>query len=286
MIHTITNYVTARDCANLLLGCGASPIMADDPLEAEAVTDMANGLTINLGTLSKSRQEAMKKAGRRANQKNLPVVLDPVGVGASMFRQEAARQLLREVRFTAIRGNLSEMKIIASLLLEDAEVNGEIHNGHGVDAGRTDQIIREELENAVKLAKTMAFRSGAVIVITGSIDVVADAGRAFCIDNGNPMMKKITGAGCQLSALIGAFLGAEVMEWDARKKLTSSAAAAPCHITEAVAAAVCAMGLCGEKAFQRMRKEDGNGSYGIYLLDAMFRLTGEELERGERYVLR
>src|SRR5699024_3539939 len=113
LVHVITNYVTANDCANLLLACGASPIMADDPDEAPEITAHAAGLVLNLGTLHRGTIPAMVACGKTANARGIPVVLDPVGAGASRLRTETALQLLREVRLTVIRGNLSEMEALA-----------------------------------------------------------------------------------------------------------------------------------------------------------------------------
>ena len=113
LIHAITNYVTANDCANLLLACGASPIMADEPEEAPEITARAAGLVLNLGTLHRTTIPALLACGRTANQKGIPVVLDPVGVGASALRTQTALDLMRQVRFTVIRGNLSEVETLA-----------------------------------------------------------------------------------------------------------------------------------------------------------------------------
>ena len=136
LVHSITNRVTINDCANVLLACGASPIMADDPGEAADVTAGCNALTLNLGTLDQRRIPAMLAAGRRANELGHPVVLDPVGAGASPLRTETALRLLREGKPTAVRGNMSELRALA-------RAGG---GAHGVDADRADRVTEETLD--------------------------------------------------------------------------------------------------------------------------------------------
>lgn len=259
LIHCITNYVTVNDCANILLACGGSPIMADDCGEAAEITSICNGLNINIGTLNERTIKAMYLAGERANELNHTVLLDPVGAGASGLRTETALGLMEEVKFTCIRGNISEIKTL---------ING-CGTTKGVDADISDKVCEKNLDETVCAAKKFARDTGAVIIITGATDIVADGEKAFCIRNGHPMMSSITGTGCQLSAITAAF-----------------AAANADNVLTAAAAAVCAMGYCGEKAMQRMSEDDGNSSYRNYIIDAMYRLTPEELEKGAKYEIR
>lgn len=259
LVHCITNYVTANDCANVLLACGASPIMADDPGEAEEITSLAAGLVLNLGTLDQRKFSAMLLSGKRANALGISVVLDPVGAGASSLRTESALRLLQEVRFSVIRGNMSEIRTLAL---------GAGHT-YGVDAGAADRVTEQSLPEAVAFVKSFSAKTGAIAAVTGGIDLVADGGCALVIRGGHPMMGRITGAGCMLSALTGAF-----------------AAANRDDFLTAAAAAVCAMDLCGEKAAARVTPPDGSGSFRTYLLDAVYNLTPEELERGANYELR
>lgn len=255
LIHNITNYVTVNDCANVLLACGGSPIMADDIAEAEEITSICGGLNLNIGTLNERTIPAMFLAGRRANQLGHPVVLDPVGAGASALRTKTAQDLIKEVQFTVIRGNISEIKALAL---------GE-GGARGVDADVADRVTEENLPQAAAFAKAFAKKTGAVIAITGAIDIVADSETAYCIANGHPMMSSITGTGCQLSALTAAYVTAN-----------------PTKPLEATAAAVCLMGICGEKAYERLTEQDGNASYRGYIIDAIYRLSGEELEQRAR----
>ena len=259
LIHNITNYVTVNDCANLVLACGASPIMADDAAEVEDITTICGGLNINIGTLNSRTITSMLLAGKKANLLGHPVVLDPVGTGASQLRTDTANRLLREVKFTVIRGNISEVKTLVS----------GAGTTKGVDADVADKVTEENLDSAVAFAKAFAARTGAVVAITGAIDIVADAHKAYCIRNGHPMMSSITGTGCQLSALTAAFVTAN-----------------PDQPLEAAAAAVCAMGLAGEIAHGRLSPLDGNSTYRNYIIDAIYNMTPAQLEEGATYEVR
>lgn len=259
LVHNITNYVTVNDCANILLACGGSPIMSDDVDEVEDITTICGGLNINIGTLNQRTIPGMIKAGKKANELGHPVLLDPVGAGASKLRTETAFRLIDEVQFSVIRGNISEIKTLAL----------GAGTTKGVDADVADKVTEETLDATVVFVKKYAEKTGAIIVVTGAIDIVADKDRAFCIRNGHPMMSVITGSGCQLSAMMTAYITANQD-----------------HMLDAAAAAVCAMGLCGEKAYARMTEQDGNSSYRNYIIDAIYRLTPEELERGAKYEMR
>lgn len=259
LIHNITNYVTVNDCANILLACGSSPIMADDPEDAAEITAICGGLNINIGTLNQRTIPAMLAAGKKSNEYGHPVLLDPVGAGASSLRTQTARQLMDQVRLAAIRGNISEIKTLA------------LGSGttKGVDADVADTVSEETLAQTIEFAKEFAGKTNAIIVITGAIDIVADAQVAFAARNGHPMMSKITGSGCMLSAMMTAYLTAN-----------------PADPLKACLAAVCAMGLCGEKAFDGLTDRDGNATFRNYLIDEIYHLDGETLERGANYELR
>ena len=220
LIHNITNYVTVNDCANMVLACGASPIMADDKEEVAEIQTICAGLNINIGTLNSRTIESMKIAGMRANELGHPAVLDPVGVGASTLRTSTANELLKTVKFTVIRGNISEIKTLA------------VGTGttKGVDADIADRVTEENLDEAVAFVKKFAERTG------------------------------------QLSALTAAFVTANQE-----------------HPLEAAAAAVCAMGLAGEIAHKRLTPQDGNATYRNYIIDAIYHMDGDELERGAKF---
>ncbi len=259
LIHNITNYVTVNDCANLLLACGASPIMSDDIEEVCEITSICSGLNINIGTLNQTTIASMFAAGKKANELNHPIILDPVGVGASKLRTETALKLTNEIQFTVIRGNISEIKTLAL----------GAGSTKGVDANIADMVTEETLDSTVQFAKDFSAKMNAIIVITGAIDIVADADKAYIIRNGHPMMSKITGAGCMLTALTAAYICAN-----------------PDNYLEAAVASVCAMGLCGEKAFLRLLPSDGNSAYRNYLIDQVYNLDGDSLDRGAKYEVR
>jgi hydroxyethylthiazole kinase len=259
LVHNITNYVTVNDCANILLACGASPIMADDAAEVEEITSICGALNINIGTLNERTILSMLLAGKKANALNHPVLLDPVGAGASKLRTETAQKLLNEVKFTVIRGNISEIKALA--------LGGSTTKG--VDADVADTVTDATLSGVIAFAKSFSIKTGAIIAITGAIDIVADSEKVYIIRNGHPAMSKITGTGCMLSAMTAAYLAAN-----------------PENPLEATAAAVAAMGLCGEIAFSKLEGGEGNSTYRNRIIDAVYNLDPETLESGAKYEIR
>ena len=259
LIHNITNYVTVNDVANILLACGGSPIMSDEVEDVEDITSICNGLNINIGTLHKSSIEGMLRAGKKANDLHHPILLDPVGAGASKFRTETALKLMQELNLAVIRGNISEIKTLA------------LGSGttKGVDADVSDAVTEENLEQAIEFVKAFSKKTGTIIAVTGRIDLVTDGNRCYVIRNGRPEMGKITGTGCQLSGMMTAFITAN-----------------PDEMLEAAAAAVCAMGLSGEIGWSRMQTGDGNATYRNRIIDAIYNMTGDILEKGANYEIR
>ena len=251
LVHCINNYVTANDCANLLLACGASPIMADDPQETAQITAACAGLSVSLGTPSARRLQGMALAAKKATELGIPSVLDPVGVGGSSLRMDAARCMLDEAGFTAIRGNGAEIAALNSLTLNGAGIDDVSPSADGFAA-----------------AQSLARRTGAVVILSGAQDIVTDGRIAYRVSNGHEMMRLVTGAGCMLTALVGAYLAAN-----------------PGRALDAVLAAVCAMGICGERAFARLQPGEGNASYRNHLIDAVYALTAQDLEREARYAV-
>ena len=238
LIHNITNYVTVNDVANVLLACGGSPIMSDELEDVLEITAICGGLNINIGTLNKRTISAMLAAGKKSNELGHPVLLDPVGAGASKLRTETAISLMKEVRLDVIRGNISEIKTLA-------QGSGTTK---GVDADVADAVTEENLEEAVAFAKSFAGRSGCIVAIE---------------------MGKITGTGCQLSGMMTAYLTAN-----------------PQNKLEAAAAAVCVMGLAGEIGWSRMQEGDGNATYRNRIIDAIYNMDANTLEKGAKYEVR
>ena len=253
LVHSITNYVTVNDCANALLAVGASPIMSDEPADVEDITSICGGLTLNIGTLNERSIAGMFAAGERAGALGHPIVLDPVGAGASALRTATAGELLDRLPIAVIRGNMSEAKALA----------GGAAATRGVDVCPDDAVSEENLATSAAFVCDLAARTGAIVAVTGAIDIVSDGSRAYAVRNGNPLMGRITGAGCMLSCVCAAF-----------------AVANPDAPLEAAVAAVAAMGLAGQVAQGRMGGMDGNGSFRTYVLDALYRLDGDALEAG------
>lgn len=256
LVHNITNYVTVNDCANILLACGGSPIMADDSAEVEEITSICRALVINIGTLNERTIDSMIKAGIKANELHHPVILDPVGAGASQLRTKTVFKLLAEVKFTVIRGNISEIKTVY-------EGSGSTK---GVDANISDIVTNDNLNEVIMFARNLSERTGAVIVITGATDIVTNKYNSCIIRNGHPMMGRITGTGCMLSALIGAFCAANIQ-----------------NPFNAAAAAVCMMGLAGELAFAKTEQYDaGTASFRLYLIDYISKINADRLRSGAK----
>jgi len=259
LVHNITNYVTVNDVANALLACGGSPIMSDEPKDVEDITSICGGLNINIGTLNQRSIEGMFMAGAKANELGHIVLLDPVGAGASKLRTDTAIKIMNTIKPAVIRGNISEIKTLA------------LGSGttKGVDADAADTVTEDNLEDMISFAKNFSKKAAAIIVITGAIDLVADSEKCYVIRNGRPEMSKITGTGCMLSGITTAY-----------------AVANPENITEAVAAAVCVMGLAGEIGVSNMKNGEGNSSLRNHIIDAIYNMDAETLNKGAKYEVR
>lgn len=253
LVHCITNYVTVNDCANALLGCGGSPIMSDEPAEVADICGICGGLVLNIGTLNQRTIEAMRIARERAAELGHPIVLDPVGAGASALRTEVAGELACAPAPTVIRGNMSEMRAVA----------GAAAATRGVDVNPEDAVREDNLAESARFARALASRLNTVVAITGAIDIVADSARAVAIRNGVALMGSITGAGCMLSAITGAYVTAN-----------------PNDAFTATVAAIACEGLAGQVAAARMDASDGVGSFRTYLLDAISTMDAVQLAAG------
>ena len=246
LVHNITNFVVMNYTANALLACGASPVMAHAIEEVEEMVSLAGALVLNIGTLSPSWIQAMLKAGKRANALQVPVILDPVGAGATRLRTDSARRLIEELSIQVIRGNASE---ILSLSREKSGARTK-----GVDSVHTvDQVA----ETAVSLAKGLR----TTLAITGVVDLITD-GEGICrVMNGHEMMSHVTGTGCTATVMIGAFLAVNP------------------DPLEAATTGLSYFGLAGEKA---AAKASGPGGFQIALLDALYEMKEEELKAGAK----
>ncbi len=244
LIHNITNYVVMNETANAILALGALPVMAHAKDEVREMVGLAGALVLNIGTLSEDWIEAMLVAGAAANERGIPVVLDPVGAGATQYRTTTAKRILDEVRVSVLRGNPGE---VATLVGVKAEVRGVESIGAG--------------DAAAELAREAASSLGLVASVTGAIDHVSDGKRSATVSNGHELLAAITGTGCMSSALTGCFLAAKGDSFEAA--------------TEALAA----FGVAGEEAARGAR---GPGSFHVALYDALAALEPETLSRSAR----
>lgn len=249
LVQCITNFVTVNDCANIILAAGGTPAMSHVKEEAAEAVQKADALVCNMGAIEDT--EAMILAGKEANRLGIPVILDPVAAGGTSLRRATAKQLLEEVHFAVIRGNASEIRSLA----------GEKVTGRGVDVSALDAVTEEKLPEAVKTVELMARRLKSVIAVSGKTDIVSDGDRTVLIRNGCATMSRITGSGCMVTSLIGAFCGA-----------------APKRPFEAAAAGLAVMGIAGETAESlRLSKGTGNATFRNDLIDAVFNFTENQL---------
>ena len=242
---SITNQVTISECANGLLAIGASPVMSDDPADAEALAGLAAATVLNIGTINVHQFNVMLAAGRAARQSGRPIVFDPVGVGATMERRKYAGQIISQLTPKIIRGNFSEIRALAGLTFEQK----------GVDSADA-----EDANGVAAVAEALAGRLQCVVAVTGVTDVVASEHETFFIDGGSPLLTKVTGTGCLLSALVGAYAGAN------QDDLTAGTAAAMAHLA-----------LAGERAAGGLNHMDSLGSFRVKLFDHLALMTGADL---------
>ncbi|MBK8793798.1 MAG: hydroxyethylthiazole kinase [Holophaga sp.] len=239
VIHNITNYVVMNTTANALLALGASPVMAHAEEEVVDMVQIASALVINLGTLSKTWVAAMFTAAAQAAKQGIPIVLDPVGAGASQYRTDTARELVSATPPTIIRGNASEIMALC----------GEQIRTKGVDS-------TEKSRDAVTAAQTLHASLGSVVCVSGETDYIVGGQKTFRVRNGHPLMTRVTGLGCTATALCGAF-----------------AAVTP-DPAKAAAQAMTVMGIAGEIAAEMAV---GPGTLQVHFLDALYRLTKAEI---------
>ncbi|OOF56526.1 hydroxyethylthiazole kinase [Rodentibacter genomosp. 2] len=246
LIHNITNIVAANFSANGLLALGASPMMSDSEEEMVEMPNLSQALVINIGTLIDKEQKSMLLAGKTANAKGIPVVLDPVGVGATSYRRETVRQLLSEIKFALIRGNAGELATIA----------GETWQAKGVDAGQGNVDLKA-------VAQRVAKQYGCVVLISGEVDVISDGRQTATVHNGTPLFPKVTASGCLLSAICGAFLAVDAGD----------------HFAATIEACV-AYTVAGELAAQGLTTQVGQ--FQIRLLDELAALSPEMIAQKGR----
>ena len=252
LVQCITNFVTVNDCANIILAAGGSPSMSQDIREVEESVCRSAALVCNMGAIDFT--ESMILAGKKANSLGIPVVLDPVAAGGTSLRGEVSKRLLEEVHFAAIRGNASEIRYLA----------GEAARGSGVDVAVEDAITDENISGMVEIAGRLAVNTGSVIAVSGPIDIITDGEKTVLLRNGCATMARITGSGCMLTSLIGAFCGSNREDY-----------------FSAVCCAMAVMGISGEIAEKkRLKNGTGNATFRTDLIDAVFNMNSEELSGG------
>lgn len=257
LVHCITNAVTMNGCANMLLVAGASCTMAHHQLEVAEITSGCDALVCNLGATE--YYDAMLLAAAAGSVRAHPLIIDPVGVGASTYRRNFFEQLCKVAKPTCVRGNLSEIQALV-------ERQG---TAPGVDVDHQKASAISEQQSAC-LAEQLARRLDCIIILSGAVDVVTNGKETFFIYNGHEKMTQITGTGCMSSALLGAYLGAA-------NKNDSADELAAC------VAAVTVMGICGELAAEQNRQgKNGTMSFYLQLIDQMSLIEGEDLEKLKR----
>lgn len=244
LVHNITNFVVMNYTANVLLATGASPVMAHARNEVEEMVSFAGSLVLNIGTLTDSWVDSMVIAGQKAGSIGTPIILDPVGAGATKLRTEAARKILHETNVQVLRGNSSEILALA----------GSNSTTRGVDAGNS-------VAEAAIVAKQLSEELGTTLAITGPVDLITDGTRIVEVSNGHELMSYVTGTGCSATAIIGAFAAVEK------------------DMVIAAAGALAFLGLAGQHAAS---KAGGPGTFMIGLLDALYNMSQEDLIAGAR----
>ena len=255
LTHCITNFVTVNDCANAVLAIGASPIMAEELDEVEEIVNISDALVINIGTLKHPQIEAMKISSAQANKTNIPITLDPVGVGVSKLRNNTTIDLINNYNISEIRGNITEIKTIAKLF----NVTDETNTAKGVDVCNDDIITKDNLKANGKIIAKTAEKLNTVILASGPIDILSDGKTTIAIYGGDEMMPLITGSGCMLSSIVGSCIGAT-------------------NPFDGTLLAILAMNKAGEKARAKVDEENlGTGSFRTLLIDALYKTDAEEL---------
>lgn len=242
VVHVITNWVTANEVAGCLHAIGARPVMAIASEEVEEITSKAEALVLNLGTPSPSRIEAMLRSGHQANRDGHPVLFDPVGVSASKFRIESSKKILSELQITVIRGNQAEIGTLA---------------GHESHLAGVDSVAGpEDLDQA---SRYLSKKTGAVVVASGQQDLIVSSQKKVIVENGHPMMRQVTGMGCMLTAIIGAFNAVE---------------------SDPMIAAVSAVAFFGLTGEQAALSAKGPGTFKTAFFDALYSLTPDQMREG------
>ena len=243
LVHHITNYVTVNDCANMCICTGGSPVMSDAAEDVPDMVKLASSLVLNIGTLNPRTVESMLIAGKKANELGIPIILDPVGVGATQYRTDTAWNLIDSLKIDVIKGNHGEISVLAGL---GGRVRGVDSESGGNEIGEAARILAE--------------KTGAIVAATGEVDYVSDGETITELSNGSPAMGSVSGTGCMLSSVVGAYVGA-------------------CGVSvDSVVAAISVLNIASEVAVNE-GKVYGPGSFKTKLFDAVYNLSEEDVDR-------
>lgn len=245
LIHCITNHISINDCANMVLAVGAKPIMAEHPDEVSEITASSKALGVNLGNITDNRMKSMLISGKTALEKNIPSVIDIVGVGCSGLRLDYVKKFLYECHPSVIKGNMSEMKAICGIK----------SNAEGIDVGACDVVTEDNSDESIAMLKELSLKTGAVIAATGVVDIITNGTDTYLIKNGCEMLSMITGTGCMVNALIASYISSG-------------------NILGGTVLAIALMGICGELSAH----VKGSGSFKIELIDNMFSISDYMIE--------
>ena len=257
LTHCITNYVTINDCANAVLAIGASPAMANEEEEIEEFVQIAQSTIINLGNLLNDQIPTITKASQETKKTQTPLILDPVAVGVSKLRNDITRKVIDQSEVNIIRSNMSEIKAIGKLY----GILDETITAKGVDAAADDKITWDNIEENAQIIEEIAKKLNTTIAVSGKIDIITNAKQTYYIDNGDQMMSKITGSGCMLTCIIGAYHA----------------------VTESLEAAITGtlvMTIAGQLAYRTCQyNKQASGSFRTYLIDELYKMNEETINK-------
>jgi hydroxyethylthiazole kinase len=257
LTHCITNYVTINDCANAVLAIGGSPAMANEEPEIAEFVNYAGATIINMGNLLDNQIDAMKRAALETKKTQTPLVIDPVAVGVSELRNEMTKTIIDLSSVNIIRGNMSEIKAIGKIY----NITDETAIAKGVDVADEDIVNKNNLQQNVEIISKIAEELNTTTAVSGKIDIISDGSKTYLIENGEEIMSKITGSGCMLSCVIGAF-------------------ASITNPLDAALIGTLSMTIAGELAYKTCKyNKQGSGSFRTYLIDELYNMNNQKIIR-------
>lgn len=257
LTHCITNYVTINDCANAVLAIGGSPAMANEEPEMKEFAVISGATVINLGTLLDNQMDAMRKSAKECKKTGTPLTIDPVAVGVSKLRNDFTKEIIDIANISVIRGNMSEIKAIGKIygILE------ETATAKGVDVADSDIITEDNIKQNANIVAQIAKKLNTTIAVSGPIDIITDGDTTYFVDNGEEIMSKITGSGCMLTCVIGSFTSVTTP-------------------LEAALIGTLSMTIAGELAYKTvLRNKQGSGSFRTYLIDELYNMNEDKIEK-------